>query len=236
MELEEFKELFHKELLNNNIGNPINEEKFFKYMKLLLKWNEKINLTAIKNEREFIVKHFIDSLTINNYIDENSNVIDVGTGAGFPGIPIKLFHKELFLTLLDSVNKKIIVLKDIIEQLDLKNVNCVHSRAEDFAKENRELFDVAVSRAVANMSTLVEYLIPFVKVGGIIICMKGPNFEEELNSSKKAIEVLGGKIEKVESFYIDEELERNIIIIRKIKETPKRYPRGQAKPLKEPIL
>ena len=236
MELEEFKELFHKELLNNNIGNPINEEKFFKYMKLLLKWNEKINLTAIKNEREFIVKHFIDSLTINNYIYEISNVIDVGTGAGFPGIPIKLFHKELFLTLLDSVNKKIIVLKDIIEQLDLKNVNCVHSRAEDFAKENRELFDVAVSRAVANMSTLVEYLIPFVKVGGIIICMKGPNFEEELNSSKKAIEVLGGKIEKVESFYIDEELERNIIIIRKIKETPKRYPRGQAKPLKEPIL
>ena len=204
-------------------------------MKLLLEWNEKINLTAIKDENEFIVKHFVDSLTINKYINKNNKIIDVGTGAGFPGLPIKLFHEELFVTLLDSVRKKINVLNDIIQKLDLKDIEAIHSRAEDFAKDNREIYDVAVSRAVANMSTLVEYLIPFVKINGIIICMKGPNFEEELELAKNAIKILGGKVEKIEKFNINGELERNIIIIKKVKETPKQYPRGSAKPLKEPI-
>ena len=235
MEFNEFEELFHKELLKNNIENRGNEEKFFEYMKLLLEWNEKINLTAIKDEREFIIKHFIDSLTISKYFSGNENIIDVGTGAGFPGIPLKLFHKELFATLLDSVRKKVTVLENIVEKLSLKNVKCVQSRAEDFAKEKREKYDIAVSRAVANMSTLVEYLLPFVKIGGKIICMKGPNYEEELNCAKNAINILGGKVETVESFYINNELERNIIIIKKVKETPKKYPRGQSKPLREPI-
>lgn len=235
MEYKEFEKMFHEELLKNNISGVTNEEKFFKYMKLLLEWNEKINLTAIKDEKEFVIKHFVDSLTINKYIKDEDNLIDVGTGAGFPGLPIKLFHKEQNVTLLDSVRKKVDVLQDIVEKLELKNVKCVHSRAEDFAKENREKFDIAVSRAVANMSTLVEYLLPFVKTGGKVICMKGPNFEEELNCAQNAINILGGKIEIVESFYIDEELERNIIIIKKVKETPKKYPRGQAKPLNEPI-
>ncbi len=235
MEYKEFEKMFHEELLKNNISGVTNEEKFFKYMKLLLEWNEKINLTAIKDEKEFVIKHFVDSLTINKYIKDEDNLIDVGTGAGFPGLPIKLFHKEQNITLLDSVRKKVDVLQDIVEKLELKNVKCVHSRAEDFAKENREKFDIAVSRAVANMSTLVEYLLPFVKIGGKVICMKGPNFEEELNCAQNAINILGGKIEIVESFYIDEELERNIIIIKKVKETPKKYPRGQAKPLNEPI-
>ena len=235
MEYKEFEKMFHEELLKNNIRGVTNEEKFFKYMKLLLEWNEKINLTAIKDEKEFVIKHFVDSLTINKYIKDEDNLIDVGTGAGFPGLPIKLFHKEQNITLLDSVRKKVDVLQDIVEKLELKNVKCVHSRAEDFAKENREKFDIAVSRAVANMSTLVEYLLPFVKIGGKVICMKGPNFEEELNCAQNAINILGGKIEIVESFYIDEELERNIIIIKKVKETPKKYPRGQAKPLNEPI-
>lgn len=235
MEYKEFEEEFLVELNKNNIKNAKNVDKFYNYMKLLLEWNEKINLTAIKNEKEFIIKHFIDSLTINKYIKDNKTLIDVGTGAGFPGIPLKLFNEELSVTLVDSVNKKINVVKDIIEKLELSNIQAIHARAEDFCKENREKYDVAVSRAVANMSTLVEYLIPFVKINGVIICMKGPNFDEELNSAKKAISVLGGTVEKIESFYIDEELERNVIILRKVKETPKQYPRGQAKPLKEPI-
>ena len=204
-------------------------------MTILLEWNEKINLTAIKNEKDFIVKHFIDSLTVNRYINKNDKIIDVGTGAGFPGLPLKLFHEELNVTLIDSVNKKINVLKDIIQKLKLENIEAIHTRAEEFAKEHREIYDVAVSRAVANMSTLVEYLIPFVKLNGIIICMKGPSYDEELKKAKKAIDVLGGKVEIVESFYIDEKFERNIIIIRKIKETPKQFPRDFSKPLKDPI-
>ena len=235
MEYNEFEKEFLVELEKNDIKNEININKFYDYMKLLLEWNEKINLTAIKDEKEFIIKHFIDSLTIDKYIKNSKNLIDVGTGAGFPGVPLKLFNEELSVTLIDSVNKKIKVLNDIINKLELTNIQAIHTRAEDFAKENREQYDIAVSRAVANMNTLVEYLIPFVKLNGIIICMKGPNFEEELNNSKKAISILGGKVEKIESFYINEELERNIIIIRKVKETPKQYPRSQSKPLKEPI-
>jgi len=235
MEYKEFEELFLVELKKNNIENVKNTDKFYQYMKLLLEWNEKINLTAIRDEKEFIVKHFIDSLTINQFIKPNTKLIDVGTGAGFPGLPLKLFHEELDCTLIDSVGKKINVLNDIISKLKLENITAVHTRAEDFAKDNREKYDIAVSRAVANMNTLVEYLIPFAKVGGIIICMKGPNYDEELTTARKAINVLGGTIEKIESFYINEELERNVIVIKKVKETPKQYPRGQGKPLKEPI-
>ena len=235
MEYKEFEKLFFEELNKNNIKNVNNKEKFFKYMKLLLNWNNKINLTAIKDEKEFVIKHFIDSLLISKYLGKNSKIIDVGTGAGFPGLPLKLFNEELTVTLIDSVNKKINVLNDIIEKLELKNIEAIHSRAEEFADENRESYDVSVSRAVANMSTLVEYLIPFVKINGIIICMKGPKFEEELNNAKKAIDILGGKIEKVEKIFIDDELERNIIIIRKEKNTPKQYPRKMSKPLKNPI-
>ena len=157
MEYNEFKELFLEELDKNKIDRTGKLESFYKYMKLLLEWNEKINLTAIKDEKEFIIKHFIDSLTINKYINKNDNVIDVGTGAGFPGVPLKLFFEELSVTLIDSVGKKINVLNDVIEKLELKDIKAIHSRAEDFAKDHREIFDVAVSRAVANMSTLVEY-------------------------------------------------------------------------------
>ena len=235
MEYNEFEELFLKELKRNNIEIIKNTENFYKYMKILLEWNKKINLTAIKDEKEFIVKHFLDSLTIYKYIKRNSKIIDVGTGAGFPGLPLKLSFEELSVTLIDSVNKKITVLKDIIDKLELKNIEAIHCRAEDFVKGNREIFDVAVSRAVANMSTLVEYLLPFVKLNGIAICMKGPNFENELELSKNAIKILGGKIELIEKIFINEEIERNIIIIKKIKRTPNQYPRNFSKPLKEPI-
>ncbi len=236
MEYDEFKDFFNSEALNNNIEIK-NQKLFFKYMKLLLDWNEKINVTAIKNEKEFIVKHFIDSLTISNFIKENDRVIDVGTGAGFPGIPLKLIYEDLNITLIDSVNKKVNVLNNIISELKLENIEALHIRAEELAKDKRyrEQFDVAISRAVANMTTLVEYLLPFVKISGKVICMKGPNYEEELENSRNAIKILGGIVENVEKFKIDNEIERNIIIIKKIKETSLKYPRGQNKPIINPL-
>lgn len=236
MEYLEFKAIFEDECKKNNLEFK-NTKQFYEYMKLLLCWNEKINVTAIKDEKEFIVKHFVDSLSISEFVGDNKRIIDVGTGGGFPGIPLKLFYDNLEVTLIDSVNKKITVLNDIIKNMKLKNIEALHSRAEDLArnKEYREKFDIATSRAVSNMSTLVEYLIPFVKINGYIICMKGPDYEEELNLSKKAIEILGGKIEKIEKIIINNEIERNIIIIKKIKNTDNKYPRGQGKPLKEPI-
>ena len=206
-------------------------------MKYLLNWNEKINLTAIKDEKEFIVKHFIDSLTISEIVGDNKRIIDVGTGGGFPGIPLKLLNDSLNISLIDSVNKKIMVLKDIINKMNLENVEALHTRAEDLAqnKDYRECFDVAVSRAVSNMNTLVEYLLPFVKIGGYVICMKGPGYEEELNSSKNAIDILGGSIENIKEIKISDDLIRNIVLIKKVKSTSNKYPRGQGKPLREPI-
>ena len=216
--------------------------KFQKYMNLLIEWNKNINLTAITDKDEITLKHFVDSLTINKYISDNSKVIDVGTGAGFPGIPLKIYNESLDITLLDSLNKRINFLNHVIEELHLNKIKAVHSRAEDAAKnpDYREKFDVATSRAVANLSTLVEYLLPFVRVNGICICMKGPNVEEELGRAKKAIEVLGGRIEQVDNFKLaadgsENDLERNIIIIRKVRKCSNKYPRKAGMPSKEPI-
>jgi len=237
LSFEEFESFFKEELLKNNLNTEIDYESFYKYMKEILEWNEKINLTAIKDEKEFIVKHFVDSLTITSLVKDTDSVIDVGTGAGFPGIPLKITHKDLEICLLDSVNKKIMVLNDIIEKLFLNNIETIHSRVEDIAHMElyREEFDIATSRAVSNLTTLSEYLLPLVKVGGKVICMKGPNYEEEVNESKNAIKTLGGKIEKVISLNIDGELERNIIIIDKIKKTPGKFPRQAGLPLKKPL-
>jgi len=237
MEYLEFKEIFKENCLKNDIKDIKNIEKFYKYMNLLLDWNQKINLTSIVEEKEFIVKHFVDSLIVTNFIKDYNRVIDVGTGAGFPGIPLKLFNEKTNITLIDSVNKKINVLNDIIIKLDLNNINALHIRAEELArhKEYRESYYISISRAVANMSTLVEYLMPFTKIEGKIICMKGPNYEDELENSKKAITILGGKIEDIKTYKVNNEFERNVIIINKIKSTPLKYPRGQGKPLKEPI-
>lgn len=238
MEYIEFENIFKEECIKNNI--LIKEEKiklFYDYMKYLLDWNEKINLTAIKEEKEFIVKHFVDSLSISEIVGDNKRIIDVGTGGGFPGIPLKLLNENLNVSLVDSVNKKIMVLNDIINKMKLNNIEAIHTRAEDLAKkkEYREGFDIAVSRAVSNMNTLVEYLLPFVKIGGYVVCMKGPGYEEELNASKTAIEILGGKIEEIKELKVSDELDRNIIIIKKIKSTSSKYPRGQGKPLREPL-
>lgn len=237
MSFEEFKLFFKEELEKNNLNTEIDYESFYKYMKEILDWNEKINLTAIKDEKEFIVKHFVDSLTITSLVKDKESVIDVGTGAGFPGIPLKIIHKDLEISLLDSVNKKIMVLNDIITKLSLQNIETIHSRVEDIAHMElyREAYDIATSRAVSNLTTLSEYLLPLVKVGGKVICMKGPNYEEEVSESKNAIKLLGGKIDKVISLNIDGELERNIIIINKIKKTPSKYPRQAGLPLKKPL-
>ena len=236
MKLEEFKIELKKACEKNKIMLLEEQiEKFYKYMNLLIEWNQKINLTAIVEPKEIIQKHFIDSMSVLDYIQDKKNIIDVGTGAGFPGIPIKIANPNINVTLLDSLQKRVNFLSEVVSQLELDKIKAVHSRAEDYAKENRESYDVAISRAVANMSTLVEYLLPYVKQDGIVICMKGPNIEDELEKSKKAISILGGKIEHIEHLFLDEEMERNLIIIRKIKPTPKQYPRKAGKPAKEPI-
>lgn len=227
--------------LLKQIGIELKEEdvkKYFQYMKLLLEWNENINLTAITEMDDVILKHFVDSMTVLKYIDENSRLVDVGTGAGFPGIPIAIMKPDVKVTLLDSLNKRILFLNEVVEKLDLKNVKTVHGRAEDFGndKYNRESFDIAVSRAVANLCTLVEYLLPTIKFSGKCICMKGPDAEQEIEDAKFAIKELGGKIEKVEKLTLpDSDIERTIIIIRKVKETPKNYPRKAGTPSKTPL-
>ena len=228
--------------LSKKINIDITDEqlkKFYRYMDLLLEWNEKINLTAITETDEVILKHFIDSMTVFKYLVESKNIIDVGTGAGFPGIPIAIMNQNKNITLLDSLNKRINFLNEVCSELKINNIKTYHGRAEEFGhnKQHREKYDIAISRAVANMTTLVEYLIPFIKVGGRCICMKGNDIEEELEQAKFAIKELGGKIEKVERFNLpNSDMERNIIIITKIKETPNSYPRKAGMPSKMPLF
>ena len=212
--------------------------KFKSYMNLLLEWNKKINLTAITDENDIILKHFIDSLSIIKYLKDNKSIIDIGSGAGFPGIPIKIFEKDIEMTLMDSLNKRVIFLNEVIEKLKLQNIVAIHSRAEDLARDvnYREKYDIAVSRAVANLSTLSEYMLPFVKVGGKCICMKGANIEEEKNLAENAIMKLGGKIISVENFKLaNSDNERNIIIIEKVNKTDTKYPRKAGVPGKDPL-
>lgn len=214
-------------------------EKFFNYMQLLLEWNEKINLTAITEPKEILQKHFIDSLTIYPYLTEKSTIIDVGTGAGFPGIPLKIVNPNHTVVLLDALNKRLNFLQEVIKQLELKEIKTIHARAEEGAKNKqyREMFDIAISRAVAPLNVLVEYVLPFVKIGGRCIAMKGNNAKEEIQNSQKAIEVLGGEIEKIEKFKLpNSEIERTVILIKKIKKTPEKYPRKAGTPSKEPLL
>ena len=237
------KEDFEKEIMEyvEELGIKLSNEQaemFFDYMNLLLEWNEKINLTAITEEKEVIVKHFVDSLTIAKYIPEGASLVDVGTGAGFPGIPLKIIRDDLKITLLDSLQKRINFLDVVIKELNLENIETIHARVEEFGKNSkyRESFEVATSRAVANLSTLTEYLLPLVKVGGIAVCMKGSSIEEELETSKKAINVLGGKVSNVFEFDLPKtDIKRNIVIVDKINKTPSKYPRKPGMPSKEPI-
>jgi len=215
-------------------------QQFLKYKELLLEWNEKMNLTAITDEREIILKHFIDCISVLSVYTpgEKAALIDVGTGAGFPGVPLKIAVPSLRVTLLDSLNKRINFLNELTESLKLKDVECIHSRAEEAGKNKlyREKYDVCVSRAVANLATLAEYCLPFVKVGGEFISLKGPDVEEELNSSKKAIKTLGGEITGVKVINIPfTDINHSIVMIKKVRQTPAQYPRKAGTASKEPI-
>ena len=214
--------------------------KFITYKNLLQEWNEKINLTAITEDEEVIKKHFIDCIKAfsENQFKEAKTLIDVGTGAGFPGLPIAIMKEDLNITLLDSLNKRVNFLNIVRNSLNLTNVTTIHSRAEDGArnKELREKFDIATSRAVANMAVLSEFCLPYVKVGGYFIALKGPAITDELNDAKNAIGTLGGKlIEVIEVSVEGTDLKHNLVVIKKVKETPKTYPRKAGSITKKPI-
>ena len=214
---------------------------FMAYKDLLLEWNEKMNLTAITDEREIMLKHFADCLMLCPETDAlgGKTVIDVGTGAGFPGVPLKIARPELEVTLLDSLNKRITFLNEVVSGLGLEKVKCLHLRAEDGGadKNLREKFDFCVSRAVADLSVLSEYCLPFVKVGGYFISMKGPDVSEEIERAKKAVKILGGSIEEVKKTAIpDTDIVHSLVIIKKAKPTLPKYPRKAGKAKKEPIV
>lgn len=235
-----------EELLRNSaasIGVELNDTQiaqFIKYYEILVEWNSFMNLTGITEYEEVVQKHFVDSLVLSKAIDVNQleSLIDVGTGAGFPGIPLKIAYPHLQVTLLDSLQKRIKFLDEVVNQLGLENVETIHGRAEDFAKPSmkRESYDVCVSRAVANLSSLSEYCLPYVKLGGCFIPYKSGKVDEELAEAKKAVFLLGGKIEEEVKFDLpDSDISRSLIKIRKVSATPKKYPRKSGMATKEPI-
>ncbi len=215
------------------------ENQFDIFFRFLIQTNEKMNLTALTEESDVLIKHFLDSVLPCNLFPKDAHIIDVGSGAGFPAIPLKIIRPDLSVCMIDSLNKRVNFLNDTIRLLNLQNISATHSRAEDFAKNNREVFDVATARAVAPLNTLVEYLLPFVKVGGSAIIYKSSKLNEELKDAQKAIKTLGAKVEKTELYHITESgvepIEREILVLRKISPTPKKYPRPANKPKLKPI-
>ena len=241
--LENYKlDFFYKDL--EQLPVSLSEKQisqFMKYYELLIEWNKVMNLTAITDFDEVCKKHFVDSLSLVKAYDLSSvkTLIDIGTGAGFPGIPLKIAFPDLKVTLLDSLNKRINFLNAVIDELELKNIDAVHGRAEDYAGKGklREQYDVCVSRAVANLSTLCEYCIPFVKVGGHFISYKSEKIADEIVAAKKAISILGGKLENQVEFMIpNSDIYRNLVVIYKNKRTPASYPRKAGVPSKNPII
>lgn len=213
-------------------------ERFDKYAKLLVEWNEKINLTAITDPEGIVIKHFVDSLTVFSATDipHGAKVIDVGTGAGFPGVAMLIARPDLDMTLIDSTNKKLNVIRDILEKIEL-DANVVHIRAEEAGKNKdfREQFDFSTARAVSNLRDLSEYCLPFVKVGGTFISMKSAKADEEIEEGKNAIKTLGGEIKEKKTFELEDSGERSILLIKKVSPTPAKYPRPSAKIAKFPL-
>lgn len=220
-----------------NIKISLSQEKQFNlFFNFLIEKNKLMNLTAITDERDVLFKHFLDSSICQNLFPKNANVVDVGSGAGFPAIPLKIVRPDLNITMIDSLGKRINFLNETITLLSLKNIQASHSRAEDFAKQFREKFDVATARAVAPLNTLLEYLLPLVKVGCRCIIYKSSKLDEELLSAKNALNILGGEVEKIESYDIQEEnLKRNVLVVKKVKKTSEKYPRGKNEPKTKPL-
>lgn len=212
---------------------------FEKYYKLLVEWNTFMNLTAITEHEEVLKKHFLDSLSIVKTVNMKDihTVMDIGTGAGFPGIPLKISYPHLKVVLLDSLGKRVKFLNHVIGELGLEDISAIHGRAEDFARqaEYRESFDLCVSRAVANLSSLSEYCIPYTKKDNLFISYKSGKIEEELETAKRAISLLGGKVENLCKFALTDAGERTLVVIRKEKPTPKKYPRKAGLPSREPL-
>ena len=240
--MKKITEFYVNQLKNENIKLTDEMlEKLEKYKDLLLEWNEKINLTAITDEEEVFVKHFVDCLYCAKYItNEDKSIIDVGTGAGFPGLVLAIYFPDKEFTLLDALNKRLIFLEDVINKLGLKNVKLVHGRAEEIVRIDNlyENYDIAVSRAVAQLPILLEYISPYIKVNGKCIVMKGDNVDEELKVSSNALKVLNLKLlrKNLYSYNVkNEEYKRSILEIEKINETPKKYPRNYGKIKKKPL-
>lgn len=232
-----FKEEF-VELLKNK-GIVLSEKQitqFDKYFKTLVEWNEKMNLTAITDENDVYLKHFYDSITIAFDFEFNQqSIVDVGAGAGFPSIPLKIVYPDLKVTIVDSLTKRITFLNHLFLELDLTDCKAISIRAEDYAKDNREKCDIVMARAVAKLSILDELCLPLVKVDGYFLALKGLKAAEELDEAKKGINVLGGKVEKIVDFKLSNDDHRSNIIIKKVKSTPSKYPRMFAKIKKQPL-
>ena len=233
---------FEKDL--KELGIVLNKKQvnqFMKYYELLVEWNSFMNLTGITEFDEVMKKHFVDSISLVKACDleeKDVSLIDIGTGAGFPGLPLKIVFPKLKVTLLDSLNKRIKFLDEVILQLGLEDIDTIHGRAEDFAKPDklREKYDICVSRAVANLATLSEYCLPFVKVGGCFVSYKSEKISDEANDAQKAITLLGGNVkEQIEFMLPDSDIYRNLFVIEKTSATPKRFPRKAGMPAKEPL-
>ena len=230
------KELIKQEFSKYGIALSAGQcEMFEKYYKFLIEENQKFNLTAITEEKDVITKHFIDSVLPYQTLPKNASVIDVGSGAGLPGLPLKILRPDLKIVLLDSLQKRVNFLAECIQLLGIKDAISVHARVEDYCQDNREKFDVAVSRAVAQVNTLSEYLLPLVKVGGRAIMYKSQRLDDELEVGRKAIKILGGEIERIDEFSLDGQ-ERKILLIKKVTPSPKAYPRGKNLPKVKPII